>query len=248
MKNFHKKYRCDDMKRNKLGILLAITIVLLSGCLYPKEDLAQNKIPYKDQIQSVQTAVDQFREDNGGILPIKTKEADTPIYQKYLIDFKKISPKYLAEPPGNAFESGGVFQYVLVDVETNPTVKVFDLRIAETIRDINLRIKSTGYPPYKEEVAKNVYTLDYKQLGYKEPPVAVSPYTNQNLSFVITGHAEVFVDYRPDLYQVLKNTEQHLKPGEDIRPILVKDSMFVPAYSLPYTVKSETNEPVFMED
>jgi hypothetical protein len=238
----------DGMKRNILGVIFTIIALLLSGCMYPKEELAQNKIPYKDQIQAVQTAVDQYRQENGGLLPIKTKEAETPIYQKYLIDFKKISPKYLAEPPGNAFESGGVFQYVLIDVETAPTVKVFDLRIAETIRELNLRIKSTGYPPYKAEVAKNVYTLDYKQLGYKKPPVAVSPYSNQNLSFVITTHAEVYVDYRPDLFQALKNTESNPKPGEDIRHILVKDSMFVPAYSLPYTVDSETNEPVFIED
>jgi hypothetical protein len=132
-------------------------------------------------------------------------------------------------------------------VEAKPTVKVFDLRIAETIRELNLRIKSTGYPPYKTEVAKNVYTIDYKQLGYKETPHAVSPYSNQNLSFVITGNADVFVDYRPDLFQALKNTDADVKPGEDIRPILVNDSMFVPAYSLPYTVDSETNEPVFME-
>lgn len=238
----------DKMKRNVLGLLLAITTLLLTGCMYPKEELSQNKIPYKDQIQSVQTAVDEFQKDNGGILPIKTKEAETPIYQKYLIDFKKISPKYIAEPPGNAYESGGIFQYVLVDVETNPTVKVFDLRIAETIRELNLRIKSTGYPPYKTEVAKNVYTIDYKQLGYKEPPHAVSPYSNQNLSFVITGNAEVFVDYRPDLFQALQTNETNVKSGEDIRPILLKDSMFVPAYSLPYTVDPETNEPVFMEE
>lgn len=236
------------MKRKLLGSILMTAMVLLSGCMYPKEELSQNQIPYKDQIQTVQTAVDDFQKDNGGILPIKTKEAETPIYQKYPIEFKKITPKYMAEPPGNAFESGGVFQYVLVDVETDPTVKLFDLRLTETIRDIKLRIKSKGYPPFKEQIAKNVFTLDYKQLGYKKQPYVVSPYSNQNLSLVITGDAEVYVDYRPDLYQALKNEEVEVKPGEDIRPILVKDSLFVPAYSLPYTVDTKTNEPVFLEE
>ena len=236
------------MKRNILGFFLVLTVMLLSGCMYPKEELAQNQIPYKDQIQAVQTAVDDFRKDNGGILPIKTKEADTPIYQKYPIDFKKIAPKYMAEPPGNAFESGGVFQYVLVDVETNPTVKLLDLRMTETIRDIKLRIKTNGFPPYKKQISKNVFSLDYKQLGYKEPPYVISPFTNQNLSLVITGDAEVYVDYRPDLYQALKKTDLVLKPGEDIRSILVNDSMFVPAYSLPYTVDSNGKEPVFLEE
>jgi hypothetical protein len=236
------------MKIKLLGLILVITAALLSGCMYPKEELTQNQIPYKDQVQAVQTAVDNFKMDNGGILPIKTKEAETPIYQKYPIEFKKISPKYIADPPGNAYENGGVFQYVLVDVETNPTVKLLDLRMTETIRELKLRIKTKGYPPYKTQIAKNVFSLDYKKLGYETAPFVVSPYTNQNLSLVITGSAEVYVDYRPDLYQKLKNSDIVVKPGEDIRSILVKDSMFVPAYSLPYTIDTKTKEPIFLEE
>ncbi|WML59924.1 hypothetical protein [Neobacillus sp. PS2-9] len=236
------------MKIKMLGLILVITAALLSGCMYPKEELTQNQIPYKDQVQAVQTAVDDFKRDNSGILPIKTKEAETPIYQKYPIEFKKISPKYIANPPGNAYENGGIFQYVLVDVETNPTVKLLDLRMTETIRELKLRIKTKGYPPYKTQIAKNVFSLDYKKLGYETAPFVVSPYTNQNLSLVITGSAEVYVDYRPDLYQKLKNSDIVVKPGEDIRSILVKDSMFVPAYSLPYTIDKKTKEPIFLEE
>jgi hypothetical protein len=234
------------MKWKVLGCLLALISIVLSGCMYPDAELSKNQIPYKAQIQAVQTAVDSFKKDNGGILPIKTEEATTPIYQKYPIDFNRMT-KYLAEPPGNAYESGGVFQYVLVDVETNPTVKLFDLRITETIRDINLRIKTNGYPPFKAKIANNVFSIDFKQLGYENPPYAVSPFTNQNLPFVITGSAEVYVDYRADLYQALKKTDKKWKQGEDIRSILVTDSMFVPAYSLPYTVDQKTNEPIFLE-
>src|SRR5690348_7684666 len=98
------------MKRLMLFSTLMIMAVILSGCMYPKEELTQNQVPYKDQIKAVQSAVDDFQKDNGGILPIKTKDAETPIYQKYPIDFKKIAPKYIAEPPGNAYESGGIFQ------------------------------------------------------------------------------------------------------------------------------------------
>jgi hypothetical protein len=234
------------MKKGMLFSLFVLIAAVLSGCMYPKEKRAENQIPYDDQVQSVQRAVDRFQEENGGILPIKTKDASTPIYQKYPIDFQKIVPKYMAEPPGNSFENGGIFQYVLVDVETNPTVKIFDLRIAETIREINLRIKATGYPPYKEKIAENVYSIDYKKLGYKEEPVAISPYSNQNLPFVITGNAEVFVDYRSDLYKALKTTKHSYKPGDDIRGLLVKDSLFVPAYSMPYTIDPKTNEPIFL--
>jgi hypothetical protein len=234
------------MKSKVLTALLTLTILFLSGCMYPDKELAKNQIPYEDQIQSVQQAVNSFQEDNGGILPIKTKEFDTPIYQKYPIDFKRISPKYLSEPPGNAFESGGIFQYVLVDAETNPTVKLLDLRMAETIRDIKLRIKTSGYPPFKEKIGDNVYTIDYSELGFKQPPVVVSPYTNQNLPLVITGNAEVFVDYRQDLYQILQKSNKKVTPGEDIRNILLEDSMIVPAYSLPYTVDENNNEPIFL--
>ncbi|MEH7176689.1 hypothetical protein [Neobacillus vireti] len=231
-----------------IGILLVFTSLFLTGCMYPSEKLTQNQIPYQDQLQAVQQAVNSFKEENGGILPIKTREADTPIYQKYPIDFKKIAPKYLAEPPGNAFESGGIFQYVLVDVETNPTVKLLDLRMADAIRGINVRIKTNGYPPYKDQLANHVYTLDYNKLGYKQEPYAVSPFSNKNLPFVVTTNAEVYVDYRQDLYQELKKTDKQIITGEDIRNILVESSMFVPAYSLPYIVDPETNEPVFLEN
>jgi hypothetical protein len=236
------------MKMRLLSCFFVLTALLLTGCMYPKEELAKNQVPYKDQITAVQSAINDFKKDNGGILPITTKEAETPIYQKYPIDFKKISPKYMAEPPGNAFESGGIFQYVLVDVETNPTVKLFDLRLTETIRELKLRIKTKGYPPYKAQIARNVFSIDYNQLGYKKAPYVVSPFTNKNLSLVITGNAEVYVDYRPDLYQALKNSQIEYKPGEDIRPLLVDNSMFVPAYSLPYTVDPKTKEPVFLEE
>ncbi|MDP4169427.1 MAG: hypothetical protein Q8906_02380 [Bacillota bacterium] len=232
-----------------LCFLIGLLSILLSGCMYPDNEMTKNQTPYRDQLEAVQAAVDGFRKDNGGILPIKTRDAETPIYQKYPIDFTKLSPKYLADPPGNAFESGGVFQYVLVNVEKNPQVKLFDLTIADTIREIKMRIKANGYPPYKKNIANNVYTIDYKQLGYEEPPFAVSPFTHQNLPFIISGDAEVYVDYSSDLYQEIKKRgTKGLKPGEDIRSILVDQSMLVPAYSLPYTIDPRTNEPVFLNE
>ncbi|WP_066294239.1 hypothetical protein [Bacillus sp. FJAT-29937] len=228
-----------------LGCLL-LFIPLLSGCMYPKGQLAQNKIPYEDQIKAVQTAVNSYKEANSGLLPIKTKDESTPIYQKYPIDFKKLTPQFMAEPPGNAYESGGVFQYVLIDAETDPKVKIFDLRMAETIRDIKLRMKSQKYPPYKEQLAKNVFTLDFTKLGYKESPTALSPYSGRELPFVITGDAEVYVDYTSDLHEAMKNQEVSYKQGDDVREILTNDSAFVPAYSLPYTIDKETKNPIFL--
>jgi hypothetical protein len=225
-------------------------VLLLSGCLYPEERLKQNQIPYQDQVASVQSAVNQYRQANGGLLPIQNRDMKTPIYQKYPIDFKKLIPKYMQEPPGNAFESGGIYQYVLVDVEENPTVKLIDLRMAEEIRELKLRIKmyrdSHGYPPFKDMVANGIFTLDYKKLGYKEPPYAVSPFSGNNLPFIIDYNGEIYVDYRIDLFEALKKTKQNYKPGDDIRDLLVQQSLFVPAYSVPYTIDTEKNEPIFL--
>ncbi|HYK72008.1 MAG TPA: hypothetical protein VEV44_02590 [Pseudoneobacillus sp.] len=230
-------------------IIIMFTIVLLAGCMYPEEKLTQNQIPYQDQIDSVQNAVNQFQKDNGGILPIVTKEGDTPIYQKYLIDFQRLAPKYMAKAPGNSFESGGIFQYVLVDVETNPTVKLLDLRMTDKIRDIKLRISANGgYPPYKEKIGENVFSLDYKKLGLEEEPFVVSPFSNVNLPFVVGSNGEVYVDYRIDLYKKLQGID--IKPllKKDIRYLLVEDSMFVPAYSLPYGIDENTKEPIFLNE
>lgn len=213
--------------------------------MYPEEKLSQNQIPYETQVKAVQDAVVTYQKDNNGLLPIKTRDQDTPIYQKYPIDFRKLSPQYLAEIPGNAFENGGVFQYVLTDVEEDPQVKIFDLRLAEQIRELKIRIEAQGYPPFKEEVANNVYTLNYKELGYDGEVYVNSPYSNKNLPLVINGDGDIFVDYSMDLFEQIKSTDKELKPGEDIRNLLVEDTFFVPAYSLPYTV-DENNEPVFM--
>jgi hypothetical protein len=228
-----------------IAFLLILTMSILSGCMYPEEKLSQNQIPYETQVKAVQDAVVTYQKDNNGLLPIKTRDQDTPIYQKYPIDFRKLSPQYLAEIPGNAFENGGIFQYVLTDVEEDPKVKIFDLRLAEQIRELKIRIEAQGYPPFKEEVANNVYTLNYKELGYDGDVYVDSPYSNKNLPLVINGDGDIFVDYSMDLFEQIKSTDKKLGPGVDIRNLLVEDTFFVPAYSLPYTV-DENNDPVFM--
>jgi hypothetical protein len=244
--NFYRLKGLSRLKKKILVVTVLYLSFLLTGCMYPESNLSHNTIPYQDQLQTVQAAIEQYQKDQGGILPIKTLEQNTPIYHKYPIDFKRLVPEYLAEPPGNAYESGGVFQYVIVNAEKNPTVKIYDLRMADLISEINLRIKLQGYPPYKSKIAENIYTLDFEKLGYEEEPYVVSPYTNQHLSFVINNEAEVFVDYRNDLYDALSKKRNEFSAGEDIRDILVYDSPFVPAYSLPYTFNSETKEPVFL--
>src|SRR5690625_2117657 len=76
----------------KLTAIL-FAVALLSGCLYPKSELKQNKVPNEDQLELVQTAVDKYREDSDGLVPIKTKSAETDLFEKYLIDFNSLKEK-----------------------------------------------------------------------------------------------------------------------------------------------------------
>ena len=222
--------------------------VILTGCMYPQSQKVENSIPNDVQLQMVQTAVDQYRQDTGGLLPIKNQEADVPYYQKYPIDFQKLIGKYMADAPGNAFESGGVFQYVLIDVEENPMVRILDLRAAQAIQEFNLRLTmymdSNPFLPFKEQLHTNVFTLDYKALGYDEVPLIQSPFSESYLPIVIDSKGDLYLDYTADLVAALKNG-QTVEPGEDIRYLLTEDSFFVPAFSMPYTV-TENNIVVFM--
>lgn len=93
-------------EKGMLFSLLIILSVILSGCLYPQDKLAENQVPYEDQVKSVQSAVDRFQKDNGGILPIKTRDASTPIYQKYPIDFQNLCRNIWQNLQATALKTG----------------------------------------------------------------------------------------------------------------------------------------------
>lgn len=227
------------------ALVFLLSIVLLTGCMYPGDDKASREIPYEEQINSVQKAIEAYQAQNNGLLPIKTKDAETDQYIKYPIDFSKIVPAYTEKIPSNAYEVGGIYQYVLMDVEENPTVKLVDLRSAERIREINIRKSINGKVLFKEAVGDNVYALDFEKMGFKEPLSVPSPYSDSQLPLVIGGDGIVYIDYSIDLGRALQNEKPDVKEGEDIRYLLSDSSPILPAYSLPYTV-DENNEPIFI--
>lgn len=236
------------MKKTILFLLFISTALLLSACMFPESERAENQIPYEDQLISVQNAVNQYRDTSGGLLPIKTRDMDVDQFIKYPVDFSKIVPDYMAEIPTNAFETGGIFQYVLMDVDENPTVKLVDLRMAETIRAVNVRKSANGgQAPISEIIADNVYKFNHEAMGFNEEPTVVSPYSGRNLPLVITGRGMVYVDYSMDLYSALQEYEGELQQGEDIRFLLYEDNAVLPAYSLPYTI-DENREPIFLNE
>ena len=60
----------------------------------------------------------------------------------------------------------------------------------------------------------------------------------------MTGDGELHVDYAVDLGQLLKEDQPNVKPGDDLRQLLVDKYPVVPAYSIPYTV-DENGEPIY---
>jgi hypothetical protein len=226
-------------------LFVVLVAVVLSGCMYPDDLKVENQIPAQDQLEAVQRAINDYREDTG-VLPIKNRDQDTDIFIKYIIDFEKLVPKYISATPANAYEKGGIFQYIIWDPENNPTVKLVDLRMPDKIRDVKARNMVKKYPQYGERITNTVYTINHKNLGYSEPLTVESPYTNNFLPLVLSNEGEVYVDYSIDLKVLME--EKNLKPtiGQDIRELLVEHYPIVPAYSLPYTV-DENNDPVFMQ-
>lgn len=232
-------------------IICVSFVFALAGCLYPEERKTQNQIPYEDQLVSVQKSVDDFLEDQG-VLPIMNRDEDTPIYQKYPIDFRRLIPRYIQEPPGNAFESGGIYQYVLVNVEENPTVKLIDLRVVDAIQDyqftINQYKRENKYIPFGKVLDKNLFQLNHSALGYDSIPQVESAITGNHLPFIVNGQGEIFVDYSQDLYKLIEEHDLDLTAleNEDIRHVIVDHSPFVPVFSVPYTVKD--GKPVFLAE
>ena len=227
-------------------IFLASILLLLSGCMMPDNEKVTQMTPYADQVETIQKAVDAYQTSSGGLLPIKTKDLDTDMYIKYPIEFAKIVPAYTEKLPANSYETGGIYQYVLTDVETNPTVKLVDLRSAERIRELNLRKNINGHVPFKDAVGENVYAVDYEAMGFKEQPTVPSPYSDTFLPIVIGGDGVFYIDYSIDLNRILQEQQPDVKEGEDIRYLLADNHLVLPAYSLPYTVNDQ-NEPVFMK-
>ncbi|MHA6251091.1 hypothetical protein [Oceanobacillus sp. CAU 1775] len=228
---------------------LILSILILTGCMYPNSERVENQVPNDTQLANVQAAVDQYREESGGLVPIRTKPDDTPIFEKYLIDFSMLkNENAIHEIPGNAFESGGYYQYILITPEDNPLVKVIDLRITEALRSVNIRMdtfkRQNTYPPYGNQVEGELYTLDYERLNYDEHPTVISPYSQEKLPIIMDVFGNLYIDYRIDLKLALDTFDHDYVDGDDIRYLLTDHYPFAPAYSLPYTVKD--GEPVFL--
>jgi hypothetical protein len=231
--NWRKAMKAAGAMTMASGILL-----FAGGCLYPKELRQENQVPSGEYIAIVQHAIDQFHQQTG-VLPIKNSDMDTPVYEKYPIDFKRLQDRHLLGTiPPNAFEKGGTNLYVLVHAETVPKVKVLDLVSYQQTGDVQklvdtYRSKHNGEIPSGAPVAGRVYWLDYAKLGIKLPAIK-SPYSRNYLNLLVDDSGKVAIDYGPDIMRLPQNSASPPGPNEDLRERLAEAYDYVPVLSYPY--------------
>src|SRR5665647_805361 len=234
-----------------MGVLMLLLFpLLLSSCAYGDQIKQQNAPATNEFISVVQGAVDQYIKRNG-VPPIQNKAEDTPIYEKYLVDFAKLrNYNMISAAPTNAFENSGTAIYVLVNIETKPEVKLMDLpsyqQMLELQRVVNAYIKKNGKLPKGKEVAEHFYQLSTDKLSLKKTRIQ-SPYSRQPLEIVIHDSGRIAIDYTPEL--LIAMNKSGLQPSDhsnlDLRSVLVEQAFFVPAWSYPYHWKN--NQPMLSE-
>jgi hypothetical protein len=224
-----------------LMALFIAMLTMLSGCLYPKERKLQNQVPSTFYLDATQKAIEQYQADTG-VLPIVTKPLDTPIFEKYEIDFPKLMPKYVPDVPANAFEKGGIHKYVLIDVETKPLVRLIDLSVVSKVADVqaavNRYVNTHGKYPVEKDFGNGYATIDGKAIGIAEVQVK-STITDQWLPLILNQKGEVGIDYAADMATLLRNNPKLQVPkNTDPRYVMARESMFVPVKSFPYELQN----------
>ncbi|MEK3881462.1 hypothetical protein [Paenibacillus sp. PL2-23] len=229
-------------------LLLAAFMTLLTGCLYPEDKLQQN-MPPKEAVRNVQAAVDQYFQELG-LLPIANSGQEVPRYEKFKVDYKKLTGKgYLSSIPTSAFENGGNYYFLIIDEETEPRVKLMDIVTSQKINDIQNWVKghleSRGELPKAGEMYPGFYSIDYDSMGRKAPDIP-SVFSGTLISAIMDDNGVVYADYGIDLMQLMSR-DNSLQADEqtDLREWLVDASDFVPVKSPVYRLQD--GEPVAVQ-
>ncbi|MBN2909688.1 hypothetical protein JQC72_09125 [Polycladomyces sp. WAk] len=224
------------MKRWIGWIAVLLGFLIMTGCMYPQH-LRQDIAHLPQHVATVQSAVDAYRKNEGNRLPIKESAPQAPfLYGKYMIDFSKLQG-YISQIPPSAFEQGGDFIYVLTVVDKRLTVRLYDLRVTEKLREFQPAIQvyheKNGKWPFAASVGNGFYTIDYRVLR-TDPVTIPSPYHPQlQLPLLIDDKGRLYVDYRMDVMQYLQQSSKRLPEGTDMVGWLEKQSLFLPAHTPP---------------
>jgi len=213
--------------------VLCFLFISLTGCLYPNDQTPGINASAREAVITVQDAVDRYQEQTG-LLPIQNAEEKIPLYEKYKVDFGKLKRMgFIAQIPSAAFENGGGYQFLVIDEETKPLVKLLDLAVFQTVNDVQKKISQYrsahhNQNPAGEEVYPGFPAVDFAKLGMKAPNIQ-SVYSNQTLNLIVNEQGQVFVDYGIDIVAAIKKLEAQPRPEEDLRRILIEASYYVPA-------------------
>ncbi|WMT42680.1 DUF3939 domain-containing protein [Paenibacillus sp. D2_2] len=223
-------------------VMLASLLIVLSGCMYPGDQGQANTRSYRESVDRVQRALDQFQADTG-ILPIITACPETPRYEKYRINMIQLHDKgYMEEIPNSAFEQGGNVYFLVLNEEIDPTVKVMDLLTVQKVNDVqrlvdSYRSKHDGGLPVQDgpEAYPGLSVVDLKLAGAQNYKVS-SVFSGQEQPFLINDAGNVYLDYAFDIMQVIDTSklDPEADQVEDLRTFLTDHSYYVPVKSLPY--------------
>ncbi|MBU5672752.1 DUF3939 domain-containing protein [Paenibacillus brevis] len=243
------------MHRNHCASLVKIMLapvalaILLSGCLY-REAVQQNPSDaYRESVNRIQLAVDQYQSEHE-LLPLITPSEETPKYEKFRIDLALLLKQgYLESIPQAAFENGGSVYFLIQNEELDPVIKIMDLTTVQYVNDVErlaakYREQQGGALPVEKEngeLPEGIRMVDLKAIGGKDY-VLKSVYSGQELNYLINDKGKVYVDYAPDLMQIVERTGITPSDDYDIREMLTEQSYFVPVKSLPYFW--EDNRPI----
>jgi hypothetical protein len=214
-------------------VILTVTVLSLSGCMYPKSEMKQNQAAPKEAVRNVQAAIDQYQTETG-MLPMKTSSEETPIYEKFLVDFAQLKNKgYLSSIPTAAFENGGNYYFLIINEETKPQIKLMNLVTYQQINDIQTWVNTyksshNGQLPKGGQAYPEYSYIDYKAMNKKAPELR-SDYSFQTIAAIMDETGRVYADYGIDIMQTIqKKGGADPAADTDLRTILVDSDMFVP--------------------
>lgn len=225
--------------KRAISMLMVILLILMAtGCLYPGENKGQKLVSYRESVNRIQLAVDDYQKEEG-LLPIINADQDTPRYEKFRVDLNKLKNKgYLDEIPATSFEMGGSAYFLILDEETNPTIKVMDLVTVQKINEVQLAVDKykrnhANDLPVGEVVYPNLHAVDLVKIGVPKLKLA-SVYSGQDMKFIMDAQGTVYADYAFDIMQAIENSEIKPIANKDLRVYLEEASQLVPVKSLSY--------------
>ncbi|MBO9597744.1 MAG: DUF3939 domain-containing protein [Cohnella sp.] len=228
--------------------LLIVPLLSLSGCLYPDDQTPGGEASARESVLTVQDAVDRYFEQTG-VLPIENANEFTPLYEKYRINLDKLQrADYLGSVPPIAFEKGGRFQFLIIDEETKPQVKLLDLVVHQQVGEVQKKVvdyfaSHKGVIPAGEQVYPGYVSVDFDKLGIDAPDIR-SVYSRQPVNLIMDIAGKVYVDYGIDIVTAIGKSETPPNGDTDLRRYLIDASYYVPIKSAEYRWVDNAPQPV----